>query len=139
MYLHLFKYAEFKGDVYFFRFRIEMSILGQISKFKIVCSKRNLIPRLIWIWNSMAVFILPFCTNMVQKIKNCLFKPKFGTYTNSNMKNIMVMFIFSVFDRKYPFLGILFQKIKIACFCWYLNLHFFEFAEVDADSRFFHF
>ena len=73
------------------------------------------------------------------KNQNCLFKPKFGTYTNSNMKNIMVMFIFSVFDRKYPFLGILFQKIKIVCFCWYLNLHFFEFAEVDTDFRFFHF
>ena len=37
------------------------------------------------------------------KIQSCLFKVKFGTYTNSNMRNSMTMFGFSVFDQKYQF------------------------------------
>ena len=42
-------------------------------------------------------------------------KLKIGTYTNSNMKNSVVMFIFFVcaFDRKYTFFGNLFQKSKL--------------------------
>ena len=37
------------------------------------------------------------------KIQNCHFKLKFGTSINSNMQNSMVVFTFSVFDRKYSF------------------------------------
>ena len=37
------------------------------------------------------------------KSQNYQFKLKFATYTNSNMQNSMVMFTFSVFDRKHPF------------------------------------
>ena len=34
------------------------------------------------------------------KSQSCQYKLKFGTQTNSNMKNSMTVFIFSVFDRK---------------------------------------
>ena len=37
------------------------------------------------------------------KNQNCQFRMKFGTQTNSNIHNSMVMFIFSVFDQKYHF------------------------------------
>ena len=50
------------------------------------------------------------------KIKNCLFKVKFVTKTNSNMQNSMAMFTFSVFDRKYCFLGKLDPKIQNCSF-----------------------
>ena len=38
---------------------------------------------------------------------------KIDTYTNSNMQNSIVIFTFFVFDRKYPFLANLVQKVKI--------------------------
>ena len=40
------------------------------------------------------------------------FNPKFGTQTNLNMSNLMVMFTFSVFDWKYPFWENLVPKLK---------------------------
>ena len=36
-----------------------------------------------------------------QKNQNCQFRLKFGTKTHLNMRNSMMMFIFSVFDLKY--------------------------------------
>ena len=51
--------------------------------------------------------------NFCPKNQNSHFKLKFGTYTNSNMQNSMVMFIFFVFDWKYPFEANLVQKVKI--------------------------
>ena len=48
-----------------------------------------------------------------QKNQSCQFKLKFGTYTNSNMQNSMVVFTFSVLDRKHPFWENMVQKIKI--------------------------
>ena len=54
------------------------------------------------------------------KYQNYQFKLKFGTYTNSNMQNSMVMFIFFVFDRKYPFWANLVQKVKIISWSWNL-------------------
>ena len=51
-----------------------------------------------------------FWTNLVQYIKNCQLKVKFGTLTTSNMQNSMMMFIFSVFNQKYPFWAKLVQK-----------------------------
>ena len=39
------------------------------------------------------------------KNRNCQIKIEFGTQTDSNIKNSVVMLIFSVFDWKYPFLG----------------------------------
>ena len=47
------------------------------------------------------------------KNQYCQFKLKFGTWSNPNMRNSVVMFTFSVFDWKYPFCANLVQKIKI--------------------------
>ena len=62
--------------------------------------------------NSMAVFTFPilnwelsFLSNLVQKIKNCQFKLKFGSKTKSDMLNLMMIFTFSVANWKRPFLG----------------------------------
>ena len=62
--------------------------------------------------NSMAVFTFPilnwelsFLANLVQKIKNCQFKLKFGSKTKSDMLNLMMIFTFSVANWKRPFLG----------------------------------
>ena len=48
------------------------------------------------------------------------FKLEFGTQTNFNLQNSMVMFTLSLFDQKYPFFWNLFQKTEIVC--WSLNL-----------------
>ena len=54
------------------------------------------------------------------KIQNCFCKLKFGTHTNSNIQNAMVMFTFSIFDRKYSLRANLIQKIKIFSLTWNL-------------------
>ena len=46
-----------------------------------------------------------FWSNLVEKIKNCQFKLKFGTKINSNMLNLMVVFTLSILNQKHPFLG----------------------------------
>ena len=48
---------------------------------------------------------IPFLGKFGPKNQNCHFKVKFGTYTNSNMQNSMVMFIFFRFWVEIPFLG----------------------------------
>ena len=70
--------------------------------------------------NSMVVFTFsvlgrkyPFWANLVEKVKNCQFKLKYGTLTNSKMQTSMVQFTFSVLNRKYPFWANSVQKIKI--------------------------
>ena len=58
----------------------------------------------------------PFWSYLVrfnQKNQNCQFKLKFGTWTNSNMQNSMVMFILFVLDWKCHFWTSLVQNIKI--------------------------
>ena len=54
------------------------------------------------------------------KNQNSRFKLKFGSYSNSNMQNSMVMFILSVFEWKYPFWANLVQKVKILTLSWNL-------------------
>ena len=49
------------------------------------------------------------------KNQNCQFQLKFGTQTNLNMQNSMVVFTFSALDQKNPFWGNFVQKSKIAC------------------------
>ena len=49
---------------------------------------------------------IPFLGKFGPKNQNCQFELKIVTKTNLNMKNSMVIFIFPVFDQKYPFLGI---------------------------------
>ena len=63
---------------------------------------------------------IPFLGKFGPKNQNYQFKLKFGTYTNSNMQNSMVMFILSVFDWKYPFWANLVQKVKLICLSWNL-------------------
>ena len=60
----------------------------------------------------MVVFIFsdldwkyPFGANLVQKNKFVSLSWKFGTKTNSNMQNLLVLLTFSVFDWKYLFRG----------------------------------
>ena len=55
--------------------------------------------------NSMmlfTLFVLEFFGKFGPKNQNYQLKLKFGTYTNLNMQNLMVMFTFFVFGRKYP-------------------------------------
>ena len=63
---------------------------------------------------------IPFLGKFYPKNLNYQFKLEFGTYTNSNMQNAMVIFTFSVFDRKYPFWANLVQKVKIISLSWNL-------------------
>ena len=56
---------------------------------------------------------IPFLEKFGPKIQNCLFKVKFGTQTNLNMQNSLVMLTLFVFDQKYPFQLTLVQKNKI--------------------------
>ena len=91
--------------------------------FKIVCSKWNLIQRLIWIckiqWWCLFYVLdwkqLPFLDKLGPKNQNCQFKLKIGTKTNSNMKKSMVIFTFSLFNRtcSFFFFWNLFQKLKL--------------------------
>ena len=85
-----------------------------IQKIKTVSLSWNLVHRLIRIciiqhflhfWPE--VF---FLGKFGLKIQNCLFGVKLGTTINSSEKNSMKMFIFSVFEWKYPVLGNLFHK-----------------------------
>ena len=63
---------------------------------------------------------IPFLGKFGPKSQNFHFKLKFGTSSNSNMQNSMLMFILSVFDWKYPFAANLAQKFKIIS--WSRNL-----------------
>ena len=56
---------------------------------------------------------IPFLGKFGPNNQNCQFKLKFGTKTNSNKQNLMVLFTFSIFNKKYPFGANLVEKIKI--------------------------
>ena len=89
-----------------------------------------------WPWKHAKVLFFCFWPkiNFLSKFgpnnQNCLFKPKFCTKTYSNMKNSMIMFIFSVFKRKYSFSGNSFQKIKIVCWSWNLEPRLIEISTI---------
>ena len=55
---------------------------------------------------------IPFLDKFGPTNQNCQSNPKFGTQTNSNMQNSMVMFKFFIFDWKYSFWLNLVQKVK---------------------------
>ena len=94
---------------------------------KFVCSGKNLLPRLVWMCRTQWFSVLciyfrlktPFLGNFGPKNENCQFQLKFHTKSNSNMKNSMVN---SLFFNSTPFYGNLFQKIKIVCWSWNLEL-----------------
>ena len=56
-----------------------------------------------------------FWANLVKRNQSCQFKLKFGNQSNLNMQNSMVVlvFTFSVLDRKHPFCANLVQKLNI--------------------------
>ena len=74
---------------------------------------------------------IPFWNKFSPKNQNYQFKLKFGTYTNSNMQNSMVMFTFSVFDRKYPFWGNWVQKVNIISWSWNLVLRLIQICRIQ--------
>ena len=55
----------------------------------------------------------PFSGKFAPKTQNCQFKVKFGTYTNSNMLNTVVVFTFCILDGKHPFGQIWSRKSKL--------------------------
>ena len=98
-----------------------------VQKVKIMSWSRNLVAGLIRIcriqwYCSLFLFLveIPFLDKFGPKNQNSCFKLKFCTYSNSNMQNSMVMFIYFVFDDKYLFWANLAQKVKIIS--WSRNL-----------------
>ena len=96
-----------------------------VQKIKIVNSRWNLILSLIQIFRiKWCLFCFrPDITCLGQfrlKNQNCQLAVKLDTWTNSNMLNSMMLFTFFVFDRKYPFLANLVQKVKIMSWSWNL-------------------
>ena len=81
------------------------------KKIKSVSVSGNLVLRLIRVcriqwWRSLVPFLTRntlFGWTWPKKNQNYQFKIKFGPKTNSNMQNSMVVFAFSVLDRKHPF------------------------------------
>ena len=65
------------------------------------------------------------------KSQNYQFKLKFGTYTNSNMKNSMVNVHFSVFDWAYAFWANLVEKIKIGSSRWNSRLKLIQVCRIQ--------
>ena len=108
-------------------FWVEIPFLGkfcpknQNCHFKVSFLRWNLVPTLIrtcriqwWCSFFFGFWVeIPFLGKFGPKNLNCHFKVKFGTYTNSNMQNSMVMLIFLVFEWKYPFWANLVQNIEI--------------------------
>ena len=98
-----------------------------VHKIRIVISSWNLVPRLIQIcriqWRPSIFLLRPeilFLGKFGPKNEDWRFKLKFGTQNNSNMQNSIMVFTFSVFERKHPFWLCLVQKIEIANLSWNL-------------------
>ena len=100
-----------------------------VQKVKIVTWSWNLVLRLIWISRltndaQCLCFIIEitffFCKYFGPKNQNCGCQLKFGTYTNSNILNLMVMRSFSVLNQKHCFRSNVVQKIKIVTLAWNL-------------------
>ena len=66
-------------------------------------------------WFTMEI---PFWGKFVPENQNCQFKLKFGTKTNWNMQNSVVLFTFSAFDWKYCF-G---ENFILEAEVWYLDI-----------------
>ena len=66
---------------------------------------------------------IPFQANLVKKAQNCHFKQKYGTKTDLNMQNSMVVLTFFVFDWKYSFRTNLLKtsKFSVSVEVWYLE------------------
>ena len=95
-----------------------------VEKFKIVCSKWNMILRLFWICKIQ--WLYPFCVLDWKQPFFCKFGPinqnwqfelKFGTWTNTNMKNSIAMLICTFWT-----ISIFFWEICSKIVCWNWNL-----------------
>ena len=98
-----------------------------VQNIKIVSSRWNSSLKLIQICRiqwccSLFLFLcgIPFLGKFGPENQDCHLKLKFGTYTNSNIQNSMVVFTLSIFDQKYPFWANLVQKVKIISLSWNL-------------------
>ena len=95
-----------------------------VHKIRNVSSSLDLIPRINRIcrtqwWCSLWPETL-FLGKIGLENPSCLFEVKLDTKTNSNIQNSIVVFTFSVFDRKYPFWANLVKKVKIFSLSWNL-------------------
>ena len=86
-----------------------------------------MVHRLIWICKIQWLCSLFPClsgitllSNLGPKNQTSQFKVKFGTYSNLNMQNSVVVFTFPVLDRKHRLWANLVQKIKIVSLSWNL-------------------
>ena len=92
------------------------------STFKIVRLSWNLVLRLIQVCKTQWLCLLYFCLQpeilflgkFSSKNQNCQSKMKFGNQTTLSMQNLMVIIIFSAFDRKYLFGAIRSKKLKLS-------------------------
>ena len=100
-----FEIGEFDGGIHFFCFRPETPFFGKFDS-KSQNYQFNLVPRLIRICRVQCRCSLcfrsetPFLGTFGPKNQNCQLKLKFGTKTNLNMQNSMVVFTFSVLYKK---------------------------------------
>ena len=87
---------------------------------------RSLVLKLIGIcrikwWLSLFLFLIGntfFLGKFGPKSQSYQFKPKFGTNTNSNMQNSIVVLNFFVYGQKCSFWANLVQKVKIISLSW---------------------
>ena len=113
-----------------------------VQKIKIVSLCWNLVFRPIKIC-SIYFFCfwpeIPFLGKFDSKSQNFQFKLKFGTSTNSNIHNSMVVFNFSVLDWEYHFWANLVQKVKIVNSNWNLVLRLIQVWRIQWWCSFFPF
>ena len=76
---------------------------------------------------------------MIQKFKLVSLRQNLVPTPISYMQNSMMIFTFSIFDRKYPFGQIYSKKSELSLYAetWYLD--YFEYAELNDDVHFFYF
>ena len=87
-----------------------------IQKIKIVSLNWNLEHQFVYAEFSGDIHFAIFSTRNTlfgPGYENCQIKLKSGTNTNLNMQNSVVVFSFSIFDRKYPFWSNLAQKVLV--------------------------
>ena len=113
-----------------FLFSTANTFLGKFGPKNQICQfELKFRTRLLWIYAELCrkyvVFTFSvlgqkntFWVNLVKKNKNYHFKLKFGTKTNLNKQNSMMMFTFSVFDQPYLSWANSVQKFKIVCSKW---------------------
>ena len=81
---------------------------------------------------------IPFLGKFGPKNQNYQFILKFGTWTNSNMQNSMVMFNFSPFYWNYPFWANLVQLIKFVHLSWNLVLRLIRIRSIRMNNSMVH-